>query len=106
MTEGHQALEYGKRLICVRYRYDEQTSRRYTTVALVEEVSDWETPMTKISQPSEFATSRRVAVRVDYWEAELRQQVKAAGGIWRPRQKLWEMEYKDAVLLGTENGRG
>ncbi|EGV28406.1 hypothetical protein ThidrDRAFT_3771 [Thiorhodococcus drewsii AZ1] len=93
--------KYGERLICVHYRYDKQTSRRYTTVELVEEVSDWETPMTRISQPSEFATSRRVAVRVDYWEAELRQQVKTC--IWRPRQKLWEMKYKNVIVLGLEN---
>jgi hypothetical protein len=28
---------YGDRLVCVRYRYDEQTKRRYKTVELIEE---------------------------------------------------------------------
>jgi len=27
--------QYGDRLICVRYRYDEKTGKRYTTVELI-----------------------------------------------------------------------
>jgi hypothetical protein len=27
--------QYGDRLICVRYRYDEKTKKRYTTVELI-----------------------------------------------------------------------
>lgn len=94
--------KYGERLVCVRYRYDEKASKRYTTVELVEAVSEWEALGEKTPPPSGGLSSQRVAVQIDYWETALRQQVKAAGGIWRPRQKLWEMEYKDVVALGLE----
>jgi hypothetical protein len=47
--------------------------------------------------------ARRMAVRVEYWESELREQVKQAGGIWRPRQKVWEMSYGQVVALGLES---
>ncbi|MDF1556268.1 MAG: hypothetical protein P1P84_24585 [Deferrisomatales bacterium] len=32
---------YGERLVCVRYRYDEATGRRYTTVELIEDEGTW-----------------------------------------------------------------
>jgi hypothetical protein len=48
-------------------------------------------------------SSPRLAVRVEYWETGLQEKVKAAGGIWRPRQKLWEMRYEDVVALGLES---
>ena len=41
--------------------------------------------------------------RVQYWETELRDKFNAAGGIWRPRHKLWEMRYEDLVTLGLES---
>jgi hypothetical protein len=34
-----------------------------------------------------------VGVRVDWKESELRAAVKRAGGIWRPRQRLWELSW-------------
>ncbi len=33
---------YGNRLICVRYRYDEERKKRYKTVELIIEEVDWE----------------------------------------------------------------
>lgn len=38
-----------------------------------------------------------VGVRIDYHELELREEVKAVGGIWRPKKKLWEMSYTTAT---------
>lgn len=40
-TEGLLS-RYGKRLVCVRYRYDEQTHQRVKTVELIENRTDWE----------------------------------------------------------------
>lgn len=34
--------QYGDRLLCVRYRYDEQQKKRFKTVELIVEESDWE----------------------------------------------------------------
>jgi hypothetical protein len=98
----HLEEKYGERLVCVRYKYDEKARKRFTTVELIEEESEW------ISEPATTARehpspSRRLPVRVEYWEAELREKVKGAGGIWRPRHKLWEMRYEDIVALGLED---
>ena len=41
--------------------------------------------------------------KVPGYEMEVREKVKKAGGIWRPRQKLWELSYAKIVALGLEN---
>ena len=98
----HLTEKYGDRLVCVRYKYDKESRKRYTTVELIEEEADWFAKPTieQLDQPQQ--DERQLGVRVDYWETELREKVKAAGGIWRPKQKLWEMRYKDVVALGLE----
>ncbi len=94
--------KYGNRLVCLRYKYDEETRKRYTTVELIEEESPWVTEPSVPTQAHPLASSQRLAVRVEYWETELREKVKAAGGIWRPRHKLWEMRYEDVAAFGLE----
>lgn len=42
-------------------------------------------------------------MRIEYRETELRDKVKQAGEIWRPRQRLWEFAYGDVVALGLES---
>lgn len=42
----------------------------------------------------------RVGVHVAWDEAGLRAGVKKAGGIWRPRQKLWEIPWSAVRTLG------
>ena len=37
------------------------------------------------------------------YELELREKVKRAGGIWRPRQQLWELPYGQILALGLED---
>ncbi|AGA91295.1 hypothetical protein Thimo_2571 [Thioflavicoccus mobilis 8321] len=103
--KGTKALvrKYGDRPVCVRYRYDRETGRRCTTVELIEA----ETAPKPKSRPAETAPPeprpQRLGVRVHYWESDLRRQVKEAGGIWRPRHKLWELQYDDVVALGLES---
>ena len=101
-TKGLQE-KYGERLVCVRSRYDEATGKRYTTVELIEEAVSWSgAEISKADQPSP-AADQLFGVRVEYWETDLRDKVKTAGGIWRPRQKLWELRYEDIVSLGLES---
>jgi hypothetical protein len=95
--------KYGRRLVCVRYKYDEETRKKYTTVELIEEVSDWVNELSDSGLEKDPSLSHHLAVKVEYWETELREKVKAAGGIWRPRQKLWEMRYEDIVALNLES---
>jgi hypothetical protein len=86
--------QYGDRLVCVRYRYDERQKQRWKTVELIIEKRDWEPP-----------TPRRqddaiVAIQVAAQEREVRRQVKAAGGKWNPRDVVWELPYGQVVALG------
>jgi hypothetical protein len=97
----HLMEKYGERLICVRYRYDETTHKRYTTVELIEAEATWTD--TEAQPPEQQHLHRvRVGVRIEYGETELRDKAKQLGAIWRPRHKLWEMSYDDAIALGLE----
>ncbi len=92
--------KYGDRLICVRYRYDEERKRRYKTIELVLEDKEWHPK--EESPPQAHKATEMLGIRVDYLEKELQAQVKQAGGIWRPRYKLWELSYVKIVELGLE----
>jgi hypothetical protein len=76
--------EYGDRLVCVRYRYDEKTQRRLKTVELVVEETSWMPP------------GALFLIRIHYDEVDLRTRVKAAGGVWEPALKLWKVD-RDTV---------
>ncbi len=87
-------MEYGAKLVGVRYRYDAQKKRRYKTVEIIVEEIPW-TP-----QPKRDAI---VAVRVNWGEAELARQVKRAGGKWNAQKKVWELRYDQVVKLRLRN---
>jgi len=90
---------FGDRLVCVRYLYDPERRRRLKTVELVIEAVDWE--------PRNRRPRRRphdlVGVQIGYDEGALRSAVKTAGGIWRPRQRLWELSWEAVRVLGLES---
>lgn len=85
---------YGSRLVCVRYRYDEQSRKRFKTVELIVEESQWTPPPIK--------PDKLVGVRVELNETELQRKVKLAGGKWFPQHKVWHLRYDQAVALGLE----
>ncbi|MCK9382013.1 MAG: hypothetical protein M0P95_13250 [Sulfuritalea sp.] len=68
------ATRDGPSLVCVRYREDTVRGRRLTTVELIVDERPLPPPL---------------AVRVAYEEVDLRSQVKAAGGTWDGKRKLW-----------------
>ena len=82
------ATRYGSSLICVRYREDAARGRRLTTVELIVDERPLPPP---------------VAVRVAYEEAELRSRVKAAGGTWDGKRKLWLLPRAAVRKLKLEN---
>ena len=86
--------QYGDRLVCVRHRYDAEQKKRWKTVELIVEEHGWEPA---VSAP---AADQVMWVRVAGGEVELRRQVKAAGGKWRPQQQVWELRYAQVVALG------
>ncbi len=87
---------YGERLVCVRYLYDEARSRRLKTVELVIEEAPWRGRARKPRRNDHDL----VGVRIAWHEADLRIAVKKVGGIWRPRQKLWEISWDAVRTLG------
>src|SRR5712691_4583903 len=90
---GAQQLlaQYGNRLVCVRYRYDEQRKRRFKTVEVIVKEREWEP-----CSPQRSAESL-VHIRVAWPEGEVRRQVKRAGREWHPQPGVWELRYDRVV---------
>jgi hypothetical protein len=86
--------KYGEDLVCVRYRYDSANMKRITTVELIVEVTPWQ------PQAHRIPMNKNVCVRIEYGEIELGRKVKAAGGVWNRKKKLWELHYQQVLKLG------
>jgi len=86
--------QYGDRLVCVRYRCDEQHKKRFKTVELIVEEWPWTPP------PPRRTEGSLVLVKVVFSERVLRQQVKEAGGVWNLDKQAWELRYDRALALG------
>ena len=95
------AARFGASLLSVRYRADAMRGVRYTTVEVIVD----EAPLTPRRREPEKPRSAAdpnpmVGVRIFFREPDVRARAKAAGAIWRPRQKLWEMPWRTAISLG------
>lgn len=87
--------KYGDRLLTVRYRYDPALRIRLKTVELVEEELPWD-PV----RPSGQDPKAMVLLRLGFHEEKLRESIKAAGGMWMPERKLWQLSYRLAMAMG------
>ncbi|MBS1808395.1 MAG: hypothetical protein JST84_09405 [Acidobacteria bacterium] len=85
--------EYGAKLVCVRYRYDEAQGRRLKTVELIVE----ETPY--IPATIAYQSNAIVGLRIGFEEGDIKRLVKAAGAKWNATRQLWELRYDKAVVL-------
>jgi hypothetical protein len=85
--------EYGDRVVCVRYRYNPETHKRYKTVELIVEEVDW------IPRPRPRGATDVVHIRVEFSEHPLRNSIKLFGGRWHPETKTWRLAYGAAVAL-------
>ncbi len=95
-TKGLLA-RYGKQLVCVRYRYDEQTKQRLKTVELIVERAEWD------GESRNTDGEAVVAVRVGWQEREVQRKVKAAGGKWDSRTRVWRLRRESVEKLGLES---
>jgi len=86
--------QYGDRLVCIRYRSDEQRRKRFKTVELI--VAEW--PWTP--PPPRRTDDSVVWVKVAFSERELGQHVKDAGGVWHLDKQAWALRYERALALG------
>ncbi len=84
---------YGDRLVCVRYRYDPEQQRKITTVEIIVDERPWR------PDPQRMHPNTRLSLCVGYDEVNVRNTVKAAGGKWDARQKVWKLAYKQVMAL-------
>ena len=98
--------QYGERLVCIRYRYDAARRKRFKTIELIVTEEDWHPPVPHPDDdgstrpaPKRYAT-RRLGIRIAYDEADLRQRIKAAGGLWDPSQRMWFLPEEEVRRLG------
>ena len=95
--------QYGRHLVCVRYRYDKTHHKRQTTVELIVDEKAWYGGKTPVIKPGPKSKAAAVYVKINYTELELRQLVKNAGAIWDKHKNLWQMSRKTAQELGLES---
>src|SRR5262245_25836439 len=86
------ADEYGNRLLCVRYRYDDEHRVRYKTVELIVEESPW-TP----TRP--FAPTDIVELRIRAQERALRHAAHLLGARRIGTSDTWRTTYAVARIL-------
>ena len=92
----NELAKYGERLICVRYRTDCGTSKRYKTVELIEE------EITRPQKKRAIPPNKIMGIRILSHEIHLRRLVKAAGGVWNPQNQVWRLPYREIKSLGLE----
>lgn len=85
--------EYGPKLLCVRYRYDDVQKKRYKTIEIIVEEVEW------IPRPRPRAATDMVHIEVAYEEHAIRQSVRLLGGTWHPPTRTWRLAYGAAVAL-------
>ena len=79
--------KYGDSLLCVRFKYDEESRQRLKTVELIVERTEWTPPAPR------YSADTLVPLRIEAADMPLRLQAKAAGGRWNPERKLWFAKY-------------
>ncbi len=91
------AEQYGEKLVSVRYRYDREELRCYTTVELIVDERPWH------PEPPLPDADRLVGVRVAYQEEALRRSIRTAGGQWDAQTRLWWLPLHTTVQLGLQS---
>jgi hypothetical protein len=89
---------YGERLLRVRYQYDAKRGLRHKTVELIVDSVPW-SPRQRNARREPYDM---VALRIEFSVTALREQIKSAGGIWRHKQRLWEVDWKTVRELGLQ----
>jgi hypothetical protein len=82
---------FGKSLVCVRYRHDPDTGARVTTIELIVEDTRVYCRRPRADGAAARPQAALLWVKIGRGELLLRQQVKAAGGVWRFPEMVWEV---------------
>ncbi len=89
-------MQYGRELVCVRYRYDEDRCERLKTVEIVVERVEWY-PKKRAAAPEQ------VRVRILPGEGLLRRAALFAGARWDESSGTWTLQREAAVALGLQS---
>lgn len=89
--------KFGKDLVCVRYRYDEERNKKITTAEIIVAEKDWKRDYNRIP------ANKTMYVRVLYGEIHIARLIKSAGGRWNRKEKFWELAYREIMALGLED---
>ncbi len=115
---GDLVTQHGASLVCVRYRYDEDTREHLKTVELI--VQRRSRAASRAASPASgslargaesdgprkpggsaaVAATRKVALRIGLRERGLQRRVKSAGGRWDPDRRVWYVRRDAAERLG------
>ncbi|WP_455199805.1 hypothetical protein [Kaarinaea lacus] len=95
--------KYGKKLLCVRYRYDEETKEQLTTIEYVVNRKLYPKLNAEVQRKLDPHPNRHVLIKVDYHEEELRRKIKMNGGIWIKDKRMWKIPCHKAYVLGVDN---
>ena len=82
------AQQFGDALVCVRHRSDDKGEFRYTTVELLVETARVRPRIDRI-----------VGLRIAFGDQSLQAMVRAAGGTWDNKAKLWRIPRRVAGTL-------
>jgi len=91
-------IAYGERLVCVRYLYDPERGKRFTTVELIVDEGPWKPR----SRPTPRADTV-VSLRITPGDSEAEAEIQAAGGTWSPGKRVWRLWYDRVVELGLKS---
>lgn len=89
---------YGDRLVCVRYRKDEQKKRRYTTIELI--VDEGPIDHNKLYRLTPEERALAVGVFIAKSDVSTRRLVIGEGGVYDQLADLWRLPLGKVVKLG------
>jgi hypothetical protein len=84
------------KLVSVRYVYDAERRKRYTTVELIVEAVAWDPYRWRLDPETE------VPIRTEWGESELEASIEKAGGWWDRAQRRWMLTYEKVLALRLE----
>lgn len=96
-------IRFKERLVCVRYREDKNSGKRYTTVEVI--VASRPIPSGSLSEVDLVFShpNKHVLVHTKFEEQELITRIRKAGGKWLHDKMRWKISLKKVLELGLED---
>ena len=102
-TKQHQR-RFGEKLVCVRYRYNDEKKQRYTTVELIVDQRPYIHYHAKAEKKTQAPEekNKQVYLRIPFNDLEARNTVKKAGGSWDAVKRAWKIDKQTAIEIGMK----